>query len=217
MTAPAGGPSGSGAVLDLGPFDQDDFRADLAELAGLTSSSWQQWAAELVLLARLAAHVPGSRHDIAWKSFVREVAVARRGSDRSAGKEIYLAVALTRSHPQTLALLQGGLLPRWNAQVLVEECIALPPAVVAQVEEQLAERACRLSPSRIRDAVRKIELRHDADAAAVRAATAGAARGVRLHAQPDGPSRPGRVRAGPAGRRVLPGADRRRPRRQSRR
>jgi len=46
-------------VLDLGPFDRDDFRADLAELAGLTSISWQQWAAELVLLARLAAQVPG--------------------------------------------------------------------------------------------------------------------------------------------------------------
>jgi hypothetical protein len=43
-----------------------------------------------------------------------------------------------------------------------------------------------LSPSRIRDAVRRVQLRYDADAAAVREADAARSRGVRVHAQPDG-------------------------------
>ena len=62
----------------------------------------------------------------------------------------------------------------------------LTPATIAAVGAEVAERACRLAPSRIRDAVRRIELRYDADAAAAKAADAATGRRVMVRAQPDG-------------------------------
>ncbi|MEO6206165.1 MAG: DUF222 domain-containing protein [Mycobacteriales bacterium] len=177
-------------VLPDAPFDCPDWQARLGELAGSVRREWQRYAEQAVLTAGLAAQVPAGeggdwRDRLSWSSFVREVAVARRCSDQAAGKEIYLAVALVRSHPRTLGLLQAGLMPVWNARVLIEECLGCDPAVAAAVEAELAERAGQLTPSRIRAAVRKIELRLDADAAAARSAKAATARGVRLYADKD--------------------------------
>ncbi|MEO6205086.1 MAG: DUF222 domain-containing protein [Mycobacteriales bacterium] len=177
------------ALMDA-PFDCPQWQARLAELAGSVRVEWQRYAEQAVLTAALAAQVPASdggdwRSRLSWSSFVREVAIARRCSDQGAGKEIYLAVALVRSHPRTLGLLQAGLMPAWNARVLIEECAGSDPAVAAAVEAELADRAGQLTPSRIRAAVRKIELRLDADAAAARSAKAATARGVRLHADAD--------------------------------
>ncbi|MFN2523566.1 MAG: hypothetical protein ABR614_09700 [Mycobacteriales bacterium] len=179
-----------GAEVRDAPFDAPEWRARLEQLAGSVRLEWQRYAEQAVLTAALAADVPGSTSDnrrdrLTWSSFVREVAVARRCSDQAAGKEIFLAVALVRSHPRTLSLLQAGLMPEWNAKVLVEECAGSNPGVAALAEAELAERACQLTPSRIRDAVRKIELRVDADAAAARSAKAATARNVRLHADRD--------------------------------
>ncbi len=178
------------AALDLGPFQDTGFRADVELLASSTRQGWQRWAAEAVIVSRLAAQVPREAvdriGDLAWKSFVREIAVLRRCSDQAAGKEIYLAVALTTSFPRTLALLQAGQLPRYQAHVLLEEAAGCSPEVIAAVDAELADRAVRMTPSRIKAAVRKLELRHDADAAAARSATAAAARGTELLTQPDG-------------------------------
>jgi hypothetical protein len=177
-------------VEDLhAPFDDPGWRADLSGLAEHNRQGWQRWAAECELIARLAAQVPAEtglvRESTAWRSFLREVAVARRCSDQAAGKEVFLAVALVQSHPVTLRLLKSGLLPAFNARVLIEECAPVDAAVIAAVEAELAERACRLTPSRIRAEVRRIELRHDADAAAARAGKAASARGVRLVGERD--------------------------------
>ena len=173
----------------FGPFDRDDFRADLATLSGSVQEGWKRWAEECMVLARLAAQVPRSPMDTrgptAWTSFLREVAVARRCSDQGAAGEVTVAVALVAAHPRTLELLRAGALPQYNARVLVEECLGLEPAAVVAVEAEVADRACRLTPSRIRDAVRRVELRFDADAAAARAATATRGRSVRLVPQPD--------------------------------
>ena len=178
------------AALDLGPFQDTGFRADLELLATSTRQGWQRWASEAVIVSRLAAQVPREAvdriGDLAWKSFVREIAVLRRSSDQAAGKEIYLAVALTTSFPRTLSLLQAGQLPRYQAQVLLEEAAGCSPEVIAAVDAEVADRAVRMTPSRIKAAVRKIELRYDADAAAAESATAAAARGTQLLAQPDG-------------------------------
>lgn len=167
------------------PFSLPSFRAELGALAASVQQDWQRWAEQAVLLAGLAAQVPSDADGWGWKSFVREVAIARRCSDQAAAKEVFLAVALVRSHPRTLALLQAGRLPMFNARVLLEESTCCDPAVSAVVDEELAERACHLTPSRIREAVRKIELRLDADAAAARAAKAAATRNVRFLAERD--------------------------------
>ena len=172
------------------PFDRPAFRADVSELAESSRESSVRWAHECRLIARLAAQVtriPGdTRGPTAWNSFIREIAVARRCSDQAAGNEIDLAVSLVAVHPRTLALLEAGELPQFRARVLVEECRRLDRAVIDAVEAEVADRACRLSPSRIRDAVRQVELRYDADAAAVKEAEAAKSRGVRVFAQPDG-------------------------------
>ncbi|MCA1656309.1 MAG: DUF222 domain-containing protein, partial [Actinobacteria bacterium] len=177
-------------VEPLDPFGTDEFRSDLASLGESIRAGWQRWGQECLVLARLAAQVPrapmDARGGTAWTSFLREIAVTRRCSDQAAAKEVLVAVALVSSHPRTLALVQAGQMPQYSARVLVEESLGLPTAAIAEVEAELAERACRLAPSRILDAVRKIELRHDADAAAARSAKAATARGVRLQPQPDG-------------------------------
>src|SRR6476469_3266119 len=103
------------------PFDRDDFRADVVALADLVREDWKRWTDQAVLTARLAAQVPSDRGEqrvpTAWKSFVREVAVARRCSDQAAAKEVFLSIALVRSFRRALALLQTGQLPLYNAKV----------------------------------------------------------------------------------------------------
>jgi hypothetical protein len=167
------------------PFSLPSFRAELGALATSVQQDWQRWAEQAVLLAGLAKQVPSDGDGWGWKSFVREVAVARRCSDQAAAKEVFLAVALVSHHPRTLALLRAGRMPMFHARVLLEESTACDPAVSAAVDAELAERACLLTPSRIRDAVRKIQLRVDADAAAARAAKAATARNVRMLAERD--------------------------------
>ena len=180
--------SDSGTLSPFHPFDDDDFRADLALLKGSVCEDWKRWAEQAVITARLAQQVPRHAFDgtgsTPWNSFIREIAVARRCSDQAAAKEVFLSVGLTR-HPRTLALLSAGRMPLWNARVLLEESAGCDPRVSAVVDGELAERACRLSASRIRAEVRKIELRYDADAAADRASRAANARGVRMYAQED--------------------------------
>ncbi|MCA1722355.1 MAG: DUF222 domain-containing protein, partial [Actinobacteria bacterium] len=172
------------------PFDEPEFQAELAGLQQSVREGWQRWAEEAVVIAQLAARVPRAPSDTRggtpWTSFLREIAVARRCSDQAAAKEVFLALSLTRQHPRTLALLRDGRMPQWHARVLLEETVGCADDVVAAVDEELAERACHLPPSRVRDAVRKIELRFDADAAADRAARAATARGARLYPERDG-------------------------------
>ncbi len=128
----------------LGPFDDPHWRADLALLDASMRSAAVQWAADARTLARLSARVPRSLGDdrggTLWTSFVREVAVARRISDRAAHAEVSLALALVRRHPNTLRLLDGGKVPAHRARVLVEECLLHTDEVVATVEDQLPPR-----------------------------------------------------------------------------
>jgi hypothetical protein len=169
----------------LDPFDRDDFRADLTALSSSVRQDWQRWAEQAVVIERLAAQVPEERGvthvPTEWKSFVREVAVARRCSDQAAEKEIYLAVAVVRHHPRTLELLHAGQLPLFNARTLLEETAGLDRSIALAIDAELAERACRLTPSRVRAEVRRIELRYDADAAAARSAIASTARNIRVY------------------------------------
>jgi hypothetical protein len=174
------------------PFDDPAFQGDLSQLQQSVRAGWKRWAEEAVVIARLAAQVPRGSSDTRgatpWTSFVREVAVARRCSDQAAAKEVFLALSLTSQHPQTLQLLRAGRMPQWHARVLLEETAGCDARVVAAVDAEVADRACHLSPTRIREAVRRIELRFDADAAAAREAKVASARGVRLYPERDGQS-----------------------------
>src|SRR4051812_26783099 len=111
------------------PFDRDEFRSDLGLLASSVHEGWKRWADEAIVIERLAAQVREDRGvknvPTEWKSFVREIAVARRCSDQAAEKEIYLSVALVRDHPHSFALLKAGLLPLFNARTLAEETAGL--------------------------------------------------------------------------------------------
>ena len=113
----------------FGPFDRDEFRADLADLAGSARDGWVRWAYECRIIARTAAQVPRSPFDTRgatpWTSFLREIAVAKRCSDQAAANEIQIAVALVAVHPRTLSLLESGTLPQYNARTLVAECIGM--------------------------------------------------------------------------------------------
>src|SRR3954465_6514329 len=94
------------AELDdvFAPFDRDDFRADLVKLAHSVREDWQRWAQQAVLIARMAAQVPEENghvnHGTPWKSFLREIAVARRCSDQTAAKEVFLSVSLVKNFPR---------------------------------------------------------------------------------------------------------------------
>lgn len=173
------------AVTPADPFARDEFRADLSDLSSSVREDWRRWAEQAIVIERLADQVPEEQGltqvPTDWKSFVREIAVARRCSDQAAAKEIYLAVALVRHHPRTLALLQAGQLPAFNARTLLEETAGLDREVALVIDAELAERACRLTPSRVRAEVRRIELRLDADAAAARSAKASTARNIRMY------------------------------------
>src|SRR5689334_14728175 len=97
------------------PFSLPSFRTGLTALRGSVVAGWQRWAEEAVLIAYLAGQVQRDSEDWAWKSFLREVALARSCSDRAAAKEVFVAVALVQTHPTTLELVRGGRMPQYNA------------------------------------------------------------------------------------------------------
>jgi hypothetical protein len=183
----------NGRVAELevavAPFVDPTWRAGLAAL----SDSLHVLAVRLVedsrTIVALASRVPRSPGDerggSPWTSFVREVAVARRVSDQAASSEIALAQALVRQHPQTVAELLAGRAPAHRARVLVQECLGHAEAVATAADEALAGRLVVLAPWRIRQEVRRLVLRVDADAAARREAAATAARTARRSALDD--------------------------------
>src|SRR3954451_6376865 len=134
------------------PFDRDDFRADLRELAQSVREDWQRWAGQAVVIARMAGQVPDENgqvnHGTPWKSFIREVAVARRSSDQAAAREVFLSVSLVKEFPRALALVQAGQLPAYSARVLIEESMGCEPEVLTALDTELSDKACRLTPAR---------------------------------------------------------------------
>jgi mRNA-degrading endonuclease toxin of MazEF toxin-antitoxin module len=167
----------------LGPFDDPEWRDDLALLSSAGRFASISLANDAETLVGLAARVPRSRGDerggTPWTSFLREVAVAKKISDRAAPAEVALAHALVARHPRTLARLRRAQVPAHRARVLVEECAQHTDQVAAAAEERLAHRLGSLSPSRIRQDVAALALRLDADAAARKEAEATANRSAR--------------------------------------
>ena len=125
------------------PWLEEDFRADLALLAEGTAAAARTYAADLRVIARLAERVPRCAFDESgatpWTSFRREVAVARRVTDRAAAQVIRCALRLTAVLPHAMALLESGVLTPGRAEVLVAELEVVGDEVAAQVDAELAE------------------------------------------------------------------------------
>ena len=171
-------------------FADEVWRADLAVVVRSTQQAAQRYATDAVHLAGMAARVPApvgtGEGAIAWQSFLREIAVARGVHDTAAMHEVDRAVLLSRHLPRTLERLACGAVTVERARAFIDELRHVGPELAAVVDGELAARLHLLPPTRIRQQVRRAVDRHDADAAAVRAARSTRERGIRRTAERDG-------------------------------
>ena len=171
-------------------FADEVWRADLAVVVRSTQQAAQRYATEAVHLAGMAARVPApvgtGEGAVAWQSFLREIAVARGVHDTAAMHEVDRAVLLSRHLPRTLERLACGAVTVERARAFIDELRHVGPELAAVVDGELAARLHLLPPTRIRQQVRRAVDRHDADAAAVRAARSTRERGIRRTAERDG-------------------------------
>src|SRR5688500_19502635 len=172
------------AIEDECPWLHEDFQAGLAVLSGSVAEQSRRFAADMVVLAELTAMVPRCPFDESgatpWTSFRREVAVARKVSDRTAAADIRAAVALTTRMPQTLQLLVEGRLTVSRARTFLTECEGVDDEVARLVDVQLAEKVTKLSLARIKQEARRAILTADPDEAARRTAEKNDSRDVIL-------------------------------------
>ena len=171
------------------PWVKDDFRADLARLAGSTAAAARSYASDVRVLARLAAQVPRCPFDETgsspWTSFRREVALARKMSDQAAGKLIRHALRLTAVLPRTLALLEQGVLTVPRADAFLTELDHVGDHLAALLDAELADKVALLPKWRIELETRQAALRLDPDVVAQRTADKNADRGVEFHPNTD--------------------------------
>ncbi len=167
------------------PWEKDSFRADLALLHDSTAAVGPSYAADARVVARLAAQVPRCPFDetgsTPWTSFQREIALARKLTDRAAGALVRHAVRLVATLPRTLALLDAGVLTVPRAEAFLTELEHVGDDLAAALDLELADKVVLLPTWRIEDEVRKAALRLDPDSAAQRTARKNADRGVELH------------------------------------
>lgn len=166
------------------PWEDDDFRAGLATLSDSTAAASRRWAADAQVLRTLAARVPRCRLDeqgaTPWTSFRREVAVARRITDRAASTIIRQARMLVDTMPVTLGLLQAGTFTVERAAAFLHELEPCAVELTRAVDAELAATAAGLSVWRIVQETRRAVLALDPEAAARRVAVANASRGMQL-------------------------------------
>ncbi len=106
------------AVAEADLFQCPDLRSELSDLA---ESSFEESAARLRRRPGAAAgraradRIPRSLNDhrggTPWTSFLREVALARRITDRAAIAEVGVAASLVRRLPQSFSAPAGGAAP----------------------------------------------------------------------------------------------------------
>jgi hypothetical protein len=177
------------ALEAMCPWLRPEFQADLAALGSSTAAAARQFAADVRVVARLAAQVPRCPLDESgatpWTSFRREVALARRVSDQAAAAEVRIALRLTSVLPHTMDLLEAGRITVHRARAFVTELEVHDDEIAGQIDADQADRVAQLAPWRIKDVVRRAAMKLDPDTAALRAASRTAARGVSFHADSD--------------------------------
>jgi hypothetical protein len=173
----------------LGPFSDAAWREDLALLSHSVRAGALLLARDCEAIVGLASRVPRSPGDerggTPWTSFLREVAVAKKVSDRAAHAEVALAHRLLGHHPVLLAALPAGAVPPQRARLLVEECARYADPVAAVADRLLTDRLGSLPPWRIKQEVALLALRLDPEAAARHEAAATADRDASLTPLPD--------------------------------
>lgn len=171
-------------VAETDQLECPTLRSGLAAVAESSRAESRDFAERAVQLTRVADLIPRFLNDhrgaTPWTCFLREVAVARRISDRAAIAEVGVATGLVRRLPQAFSLLQEGRLPVAQAKVIAEETADCDAEIARAVDEQVAQRACTLAAWKLRDEVKRQLLRLDADAAAASSAKAAAQRDVEV-------------------------------------
>ena len=172
------------AVAEADLFQCSSLRSELADLAESSREESRAYAERAEQLTRLADRIPRSLNDhrggTPWTSFLREVALARRITDRAAIAEVGIATSFVRRLPQAFSLLQEGRLPVAQAKVIAEETADCDAAIARAVDEQVAQRACTQPAWKLRNEVKRQLLRLDADAAAAASTRAAAERDVEV-------------------------------------
>jgi hypothetical protein len=167
-----------------GPFADPAWREELAELAEGSRKQSRAFARDAVRIASLASRVPRGNGDdrgaTDWTSFLREIALARRITDRAAAAEVDIAVDLVRRFPTALSLLSEGRLPVAQAKALVQHSAHCDDLTAMGIDDELALTACTLPAWRVKQEVQRLLASIDADAVADRAARATADRDVQL-------------------------------------
>ncbi len=168
----------------LCPWEDDDFRAGLASLGESAADASRRWAADAQVLSALVARVPrcpaDDRGATPWTSFRREVAVARRITDRAAASMIRQARMLVETMPVTLGLLRAGAFTVERAAAFLRELEPCSVELTRQVDADLAARVAGLPVWRITQETRRAVLALDPEAAARRVAVANDSRGIEL-------------------------------------
>ena len=166
------------------PWEDTRFRDGLAVLSASTAAASRRCAADVRVLASLAAMVPRCLHDdrgaTPWTSFRREVAVAQSLTDAAAAALIRHAVRLTTALPVMLGLLESGQATVERARTLDRELEPHDDEVARHIDTTLSAKVALMAPWRIAQEVRRAVLVHDPDAAAQRASVKSAARGIEL-------------------------------------
>lgn len=172
------------AAAEVDLFEHPVLRSELADLAEASREESRSFAERAERLTRLADRIPRSLNDhrggTPWTSFLREVALARRITDRAATAEVGIATTLVRRLPQAFSLLHEGRLPVAQARALAEETADCDPALARAIDQAVAQRACTLPAWKVRNEVKRELLRLDADAAAAASAKAAAERDVEV-------------------------------------
>jgi hypothetical protein len=173
----------------LCPWERPDFREGLQSLRASTAESARRFAADMRVLAELAAQVPRCAFDergaTPWTSFRREVALARSLSDQGAAAEIRCARMLCAVLPRMRSLLESGDVTVQRARAFVDEVSCFDDELATLIDAELAQRAAGLPVWRIVQEVRRAALRLDAEAAALRTASKNAGRSVSLQPEAD--------------------------------
>ena len=166
------------------PWTREDFRAGLAALSNSAADAARRFAADVKVLAGLTAMVPRCAFDqrgaTPWTSFRREVAVARKVTDRAAATAIRQSVMLTTELPVTLSLLEAGRFTVERATAFISALEGYDTALTSRIDADLANRAAGLAPWRIAQEVRKALAGLDPETSARRVSEKNASRGISL-------------------------------------
>ena len=142
------------------------------------------------VIAEGAKGRPSEQLDAEVRSFTAEVGIATRSCDRTVMRRLDRAIALHERFPRTASAFGTGAVTGAHVDALIDEGrpIEHEPALVAEYEAELLERAEECTPAQLRAAARKVVAELDPASFAERHARARSERYVRVRDLDDGMS-----------------------------